>query len=119
MTPMDGMHGEPDGLLSEEGYGMVFTLIRIEGWTTVEELNSLISAYNWPPGQRVPPLHSSVAVGGIGNLPAKGGRLRYTASQMLHFAKHSLALLQPIIKDSSKPFWQSWRQHVQYLELLM
>eukprot|EP00965_Chrysotila_dentata_P019458 646821-Pleurochrysis_carterae.AAC.1 len=30
MAPMDIMHGEPDDLLAEEGYYLVFTFVRIE-----------------------------------------------------------------------------------------
>eukprot|EP00965_Chrysotila_dentata_P036647 1220009-Pleurochrysis_carterae.AAC.1 len=49
MAPMDGKHGEPDGLLNEEAYGMLFSIIRIKGWTSVDEINALMGAYNWPP----------------------------------------------------------------------
>eukprot|EP00965_Chrysotila_dentata_P174431 5758161-Pleurochrysis_carterae.AAC.1 len=120
MSPMDGMHGEPDGLLSAEGYYMIFSIVRIEGWCSLEEINTLIANYNWPPNHKPPPLHVSVLKkGATGSVPDKGQSLRYTASQMLHWAKHSLSFLRSVIKDPSRLFWRSWQQHVSYLEILM
>ena len=119
MAAQDGMHGEPDGLLRMEAYQMLFMIIRVEEWASFDEVNAMISQYHWPKGHKPPPLHSSVQKGATGKVPSTDTVLRYTASETLHFAKHSVFLLRRIIKDSSRPFWQSWLAHVEYLELLM
>ena len=119
MAAQDGMHGEPDGLLRQEGYQMLYNIIRVEDWASLDEINALISQYTWPAGHKPPPLHESVTKGAVGTIPSSDTTLRYTATQTLHFAKHSVALLAPVIKDTSRPFWRSWLAHVQYLEILM
>eukprot|EP00965_Chrysotila_dentata_P118678 3923874-Pleurochrysis_carterae.AAC.1 len=63
------MHGEPDGLLREEGYYMIFTIVRIEKWCALEEINSLMDHYSWPVGHKPPPIHASVLKGTRGTVP--------------------------------------------------
>eukprot|EP00965_Chrysotila_dentata_P110455 3649605-Pleurochrysis_carterae.AAC.1 len=66
-----------------------------------------------------PNLNSPVLKGAKGTVPESGTTLRYTASEMLHWAKHSVASLLPVIKDPQLAFWRSWVQHFVNLELLM
>jgi hypothetical protein len=60
-----------------------------------------------------------VQKGAAGNVPTKGTRVRFSASQTLRWAKHSPVFLKPIIKDPTAPFWLSWLKHVEYLNVLM
>eukprot|EP00965_Chrysotila_dentata_P004818 157923-Pleurochrysis_carterae.AAC.1 len=63
-------------------------MIRIEKWCTLDEMNVVMANYAWPVGHKSPPIHASVFKGTRGTIPESGTRLRYTASQMLHWAKH-------------------------------
>eukprot|EP00965_Chrysotila_dentata_P042055 1395446-Pleurochrysis_carterae.AAC.1 len=75
MSPMDIMHGEPDGLLAEEGNCVVFSIVRIEKWCSLDDLNAAIFNYNWPAGHHPHQLHSSVLKGTRGTVPESGTSL--------------------------------------------
>eukprot|EP00965_Chrysotila_dentata_P217463 6190010-Pleurochrysis_carterae.AAC.1 len=55
--------------------------------------------YNWPAGHRPPPIRSSVLKGARGTVQESGNSLRYTVSEMLHWAEHSDAFLRPVVAD--------------------
>eukprot|EP00965_Chrysotila_dentata_P093954 3105035-Pleurochrysis_carterae.AAC.1 len=89
MAPMDIMQSELDGLLAEEGYCVVSSIVRTEKWSSLDDLNAAMFNYNWPAGYRPPQLHFSVLKGARGTVPESGTSLRYTASsETLHWAKH-------------------------------
>eukprot|EP00965_Chrysotila_dentata_P036249 1207354-Pleurochrysis_carterae.AAC.1 len=93
---MDRLHGEPYGLLAEEGHCLVFSMVRIKGWCTPDDINAAMTAYNWPPGHRPPNVHPSALKGTKGTLPASGTSLRYTA-----FRNASLGQTQRSLPASS------------------
>ena len=108
MVMNDGMHGEGDGILGEEEYQMIYMITRVYEWADYHTLNALKRGYPWRPGEEPPDLHESVQKGAAGNVPTKGTRVRFSASQTLRWAKHSPVFLKPIIKDPTAPFWLSW-----------
>ena len=119
MAMNDGMHGEGDGILGEECYQMVYMITRVMEWADYQQLNALKRGYPWHAGEEPPDLHESVQQGAKGNVPTKGTRIRFSASQTLRWAKHSVAFLRPVIQDPDAPFWKCWCKHVEYLNVLM
>ena len=118
MCPEDPMHGEPDGNLRRSGYRTLYMMCKQWGVST-DELNQAIGKYNWPPGQRPPELHVSIEKGAAGGRPSSDGKWRYSASQGLYFAKHSITFLNHLVKDPAARFWVCWVKHVEYVNILM
>eukprot|EP00965_Chrysotila_dentata_P195018 6176733-Pleurochrysis_carterae.AAC.1 len=88
-------------------------------WCTLDHINLLIADYSWPAGRRPAPIHSSVLKGARGTVPESGSTLCYTASKRLHWAKHSAAFLQLVVKDPTQLFWRSWLPHLSFIEMLL
>lgn len=114
------MHGEDDGLLRAEAYQMLNILFRKwkEHGFTLDRFNAAMLDWNWG-GTVVPPLHHSVLEGAKGGVPSVGAHLRYTASQMVRFARALQFIMAPFIHDPKEPAWISWKLHLEYFEQKM
>eukprot|EP00965_Chrysotila_dentata_P162658 5370902-Pleurochrysis_carterae.AAC.1 len=88
MSPMDIMHASLMGCWLKRAIALCSAIVRIEKWCSLDDLNAAMFKHNWPAGHRSPQLHSSVLKGARGTVPGSGTSLRYTASEMLHWAKH-------------------------------
>ena len=111
--PEDPMHCDPDGNGRCQGYYTIYMLG--QKGVGFERINERIDAYSsWLPGQKPPHLHPSIAKGAKGGKPTPGGKWRYSASQTMHFISHSVELLEPLVPDTSAPFWVC---HLKYVEL--
>ena len=42
-----------------------------------------------------------------------------TSGDMMLFARHSIDLMLPLIKDTEDPVWQCWVAHIKYFRLLL
>jgi hypothetical protein len=116
-TPQDGMHNLfSSGIANSEAAEMLYMFISVHGDFTLDELNDRIEQFDWPPGEKPPPIHESVRSGATGGVPAHGCHLRYTGSQTMHFTLHSLDLLQPLVKTTSSPAWASWQALVDVVQ---
>jgi hypothetical protein len=69
-------------------------------WFTLDQYNARHRMFNWPAGQRPPELTETIAIGAKGGTPKKAAKLPFTASQMNHWARHSLELLRPLIENA-------------------
>ena len=118
--PQDAMHSEfSSGTANSEAAAMLYILIVKEHWFTVNDLNVAIEKFNWPEGQKPPPIWESVTKGQKNRLPASDANLRYAGAQTMHFALASEALLEPFIRETSHPAWKCWLAHVEYIKLLL
>ena len=119
MCPQDVMHAEfSSGICNQELAALLYVLMK-KGEFTVEELNIRIDLYPWPVGTKPPHIHASVASGTRDSKPHADCHVRYSGSQILHFAQESVAVLAPLIKNKSEPAWQSWKAHMAYLAILL
>ena len=95
------MHVLGDGIVSYELAYFSYYGIRIKKWFTLDELNAAIHKYKFPKGVSIPALHPKVAKGTEDGRPHKGATVHYSASQMLQFALHSVAIFEPLLQRHS------------------
>ncbi len=116
-TPQDGMHALfSSGIANSEAAEMLYIFITVLSDFTLDELNDRIEEFDWPPGEKPPPIHESVCSGATGGVPSHGAHLRYTGAQTMHFTLHSLELLQPLVTTTSSPAWASWQALVEVVQ---
>eukprot|EP00965_Chrysotila_dentata_P200404 6179961-Pleurochrysis_carterae.AAC.3 len=101
MSLMDIMHGEPDGLLREEGNYWIFLMVRIEKWCSLDDINSPQLA-NWTKAPTCPRLRFERFT-------------QHSARARNDLTAHSVAFLSPVVKVPSREFWCCWVQRVAYL----
>lgn len=119
--PYDMMHVELEGLLKNELAAMLFYFVRKRDWGfTLTALNERLNSYAWPGNYRPPTFTSgALEVGTKDGKCKKGCHVHMTAGDMLVFARHSIDVMLPLIKDPQDPCWQAWILHVSYVRLLM
>lgn len=86
--PQDLMHLEMDGLLRLEFAYLVYSLVRVHGFCSLDQINASITSYPWPPGHKVPALSVNLIKGTAVNQPKSGVTTGITASQQLHLTLH-------------------------------
>ena len=121
MCPQDVMHAEfSSGIANSEFAALLYVLIR-DREISVEQFNAALKQYDFPRGHRPPAVHASVASGTQDRNPKSDCHVRWSGSQMLHFAQHSVALLGPMLSREAlrSKVWQAWILHVRYLEILL
>ena len=120
--PYDFMHVELEGTLKNELAAMLYLFLRQRPrWGfTLEKLNARINAYAWPGGFKPPTFTAGYLDKGTKEgLPKTGCHVHMTAGDMMVFARHSIDLMLPLIKNTSDPVWQCWVAHIQYFRLLL
>jgi len=67
----------------------------------------------WPSDVRIPPLHPKLLEGDKFGQPHTNKTMDMTGSQVMHFALHSVELLQPLMTEAMKhtPAWRCWLKH--------
>ena len=116
-TPQDGMHALfSSGIATSEAAEMLYIFLSVHRDFTLDALNDRIEEFDWPPGEKPPPIHESVRSGATGGVPSHGCHLRYTGSQTMHFTLASLELLQPLVTTTSCPAWASWQALVEVVQ---
>lgn len=121
LFPIEGMHLEGDGVLTAEGYQMLYMLIKKRGYFSLERANARIKNAPkslWRDGVCIRPIHPSVLKGQKGGRPSSDQRMRYTAAEMHKFAHASVSLFDDMIPND-EPVWQCWKVHVAYFELML
>jgi len=93
--PQDFMHLELDGLLRMELAYLVFSLVRVHEFCTLDDINTAIQSYSWPPGHKPPLLSDVLTKGTKDGQPKSGAVSGVSASQQLHIALHRCAALPP------------------------
>ena len=120
--PFDFMHVELEGTLKNELAAMLYLFLRKRpGWGfTIPLLNDRIHSYAWPGGFKPPTFTTGyLEKGTTEGLPHTGCHVHMTAGDVMLFARHSIDLMLPLIKDTSDPVWQCWVTHIQYFQLLL
>ena len=113
---------ELEGNLKNELAAMIYYFVRKRpGWGfTLKELNRAIHKYAWPGGYKPPTFTEGYLEKGTKQGLAKTGcHVHMTAGDMMIFARHSIDVMLPLIKDTSDPLWQCWVAHIQYFRLLL
>ena len=113
----DVMHDEfSSGTANSELAQLIYMLIAREKVTTLDAVNDAIFDYpSFKDGERPPPIWPSVLKGTTERRPIKGANLRYSGSQTMHFALHSVHILGPLLPDNYQhPAWLSWTAHLRY-----
>lgn len=118
LFPIDVMHAEGDGMLSEEAYQCFHVLCKVREYFTLQRLNFILRNAPdemWPDGVAVRPIHSSVMDG----LRVKRGmRMRWTAAETHKFARASVKLFDHLVPED-EIVWRCWKLHVSYLEIML
>jgi hypothetical protein len=116
MMPQDPMHNWGAGLTRYEGYYMCYTFCRTFK-VNHHDLNMAKNSYPWATGKKPPDLTQYVESGAKGGVPTSDGKMHYSSSQMIRWAKASVEFLAPLVTDPDALFWKSWCAHVECIRL--
>lgn len=127
-SPVDFAHCEALGNLPKHYLGMMFVFITKWKLFTLAELNDAVRCYPWPRGTVIQALPESSVKGatdghsratGLANSDVSYVGMR--AHDMIIFAIHSVALLEPLVPEQhrSSVHWKCWCAHVKYFLMLM
>jgi hypothetical protein len=122
-SPNDGMHLEGDGILKPEAAGMLALHIK-KKYYTLPEVNMGLACCDKDTWEVPPPVQAQdlKCLTQAGDVKLKAG-LRYSASEMIHFAFHSIDVIQPLLARHGEPAlqdpaWRAWCKHVEYLAII-
>ena len=80
-TPQDVMHAEfSSGTANTEAAAMLYIFISREKWFKVDDLNTAISEYDWPPGHKPPLVYPSIVKGDCHGCPTQSANLHYSGA---------------------------------------
>ena len=97
------MHTSLQGKVPLEAGLQQHVFIRIRKYYTRLELNEEKRAYQgFPPGHRVPDFGKYLEEGRQGGGPKPDGRVKFTASQSLHWLEHGTAIMERIFKRKAR-----------------
>jgi hypothetical protein len=122
--PQDLMHVELEGNLKVECAALLYRLIAVHRWFTVEQLNQAMHTYPWPVADthtRPTDFTNTIKEGQDGGIPKKDCHLKMHSAQVMQFVLHSPEVLRDLIKDKdlSLDEWRCWMLHHAYFAMML
>ena len=95
--PMDLMHVEFEGNVKVHIAALIYMMVRVLRWTTLDRINSAIQAANSSGYEKTPEFRANIIEGTEHGMPKADTAVPWTAMQTLHFATRALHVLAPIV----------------------